>query len=151
MHTVLLPTGRRAYARHTRAKSHEGTRLWAAYIMSGIAVVYMVFDGVSKLLSISRSVAGMAHLGYPERLTPLIGVLLLVCLTFYVVPPTAVFGAILLTGYLGGAVASSLRIESPLLSTTLLPVYTAGLIWGGLYLRDPHLRGLIPFRQAGPR
>src|SRR5512140_2866308 len=89
MHTVLLPAGRRTDTRRTRAQTHDGTRIWAAYIMSGIAAVFMLFDGVTKLLSLPQVVDGMTHLGYPGRLTPLIGVLLLVCLTCYVVPATA--------------------------------------------------------------
>ena len=149
MHTVLQPLGHRAYGRRARTEDRAGIRIWAGYIMSGIPVVFLLFDGVTKLLSFPRSVAGMANLGYAGTLTPMIGVLLLVCLTCYVVPATAALGAILLTGYLGGAVASTLRIGSPLLGTTLLPVYTAVLIWGGLYLRDSHLRDLIPIRRPG--
>jgi len=76
-----------------------------------------------------------------------IGIIQLICVVLYLVPRTAVLGALLLTGYLGGAVASQLRVGAPLLSHTLFPIYVAALLWGGLYLREPRLRALLPFRR----
>jgi DoxX-like protein len=92
-------------------------------------------------------VQGTTQLGYPGHLIRGIGIIELVCLALYVIPQTAVLGAILLTGYLGGAVATHVRVESPLFSHILFPVYVALLIWGGLYLRDDRLRALIPLRR----
>jgi hypothetical protein len=118
-------------------------RLWVGRIMSGIAVLFLIFDGVTKLMVITPVVEGMRKLGYPVPLAPVIGAILLVCVVLYVIPRTAPLGAILLTGYLGGAVASQLRIEMPLFGYTLFPIYVAVLSWGGLYLRDSRVRGLL--------
>jgi ABC-type transport system involved in cytochrome c biogenesis permease component len=87
------------------------------------------------------------RLGYPESAVRLIGMILLVCLILYVVPATSVLGAVLLTGYLGGAVATQLRVGSPLLSTTLFPIYIGVLVWGGITLREERLRALFPLRR----
>jgi hypothetical protein len=118
-------------------------RLWASRIMSGIVVLFLIFDGVTKLMTINPVVEGMRKLGYPVPLAPVIGAILLICVVLYVIPRTAPLGAILLTGYLGGAVASQLRIEMPLFGYTLFPIYVAVLAWGGLYLRDSRVRALF--------
>ncbi|MEA2764071.1 MAG: hypothetical protein QOK07_475 [Gemmatimonadaceae bacterium] len=118
-------------------------KLWVGRIMSGIAVLFLIFDGVTKLMVITPVVEGMRKLGYPVPLAPVIGAILLVCVVLYLIPRTAPLGAILLTGYLGGAVASQLRIEMPLFGYTLFPIYVAVLAWGGLYLRDSRVRGLL--------
>ncbi|MEA2705412.1 MAG: hypothetical protein QOH22_200 [Gemmatimonadaceae bacterium] len=118
-------------------------RLWVSRIISGIAVLFLIFDGVTKLMVITPVVEGMRKLGYPVPLAPVIGAILLVCVVLYVIPRTAPLGAILLTGYLGGAVASQLRIEMPLFGYTLFPIYVAVLAWGGLYLRDNRVRSLL--------
>ena len=90
---------------------------------------------------------GTAQLGYPAAVVFGIGVLELLCLAAYAFPPTAVLGAVLLTGYLGGAVATHVRVGSPLFTHILFPIYVAALIWGGLYLREGQLRGLVPVRR----
>ena len=118
-------------------------RLWASRIISGIVVLFLIFDGVTKLMTINPVVEGMRKLGYPLPLAPVIGAILLICVVLYVIPRTAPLGAILLTGYLGGAVASQLRIEMPLFGYTLFPIYVAVLAWGGLYLRDSRVRALF--------
>jgi hypothetical protein len=118
-------------------------RLWVSRIISGIAVLFLIFDGVTKLMVITPVVEGMRKLGYPVPLAPVIGAILLLCVVLYVIPRTAPLGAILLTGYLGGAVASQLRIEMPLFGYTLFPIYVAVLAWGGLYLRDNRVRSLL--------
>ena len=118
-------------------------RLLTGRIMSGIVVLLLIFDGVTKLMKVDPVVQGMQKLGYPVPLAPAIGAILLICVVFYVIPRTAPFGAILLTGYLGGAVASQLRIGMPLLGYTLFPIYVAVLAWGGLYLRDSRVRALF--------
>ncbi|MDQ6770024.1 MAG: DoxX family protein [Gemmatimonadota bacterium] len=118
-------------------------RLWAGRIITGLVVLFLIFDGVTKLMEIPAVVKGSAELGYPVTLIPVIGTILLVCVVVYLIPRTSVLGAILLTGYLGGAVASQLRIGKPLLGYTLFPIYVAVLIWGGLYLRDNRVRVLF--------
>ena len=92
-------------------------------------------------------VEGTVQLGYPESVLLGLGIVLLTCTVLYMIPRTAILGAILLTGYLGGAIATHVRVGSPLFSHTLFPVYVALLIWGGLYLRDDRLRALIPLRR----
>ena len=125
--------------------------VWAGRIMTALAVLFLLFDGVIHVIRIPPVVESFGQLGYPVSLALGIGVLELVCLVVYVIPRTAVFGAILLTGYLGGAVATNVRISSPLFSHTLFPVYGGGLVWGGLYLRDDWLRALIPLRRRGEK
>jgi hypothetical protein len=119
----------------------------AGAIMSGIATLFLLVDSVGKLIPIPPAVEFTVRLGYPESAVRLIGMILLVCLILYVVPRTSVLGAVLLTGYLGGAVASQLRLESPLLSTTLFPIYVGVLVWGGLMLREDRLRALFQLRR----
>jgi hypothetical protein len=116
---------------------------WTARILSGVVVLFLIFDSVTKLIAIKPVVEGMHQLGYPVPLAPVIGSILLICVVLYVIPRTAPLGAILLTGYLGGAVASQLRIGMPLFSYTLAPVYVAALAWAGLYLRDSRVRTLF--------
>src|SRR5262245_29311313 len=123
-------------------------RVWTARLMWGVAVAFLAFDTAGKLLVLPPVVEGTARLGYSERSVLVIGVIELFCLTLYVIPRTAVLGALLLTGYLGGAVATHLRIGDPLLSHILFPTYVAVLLWGALFLRDPRLRQLVPVRQG---
>ena len=103
-----------------------------------------------KLLRLAPAVEGTVALGYPEHTVAVIGAIELVCLVLYLVPQTAVLGAVVMTGYLGGAVATHVRIGNPLLSHTLFPIYVAAMLWGGLYLREPRLRALLPLRRAQP-
>ena len=123
-------------------------RLWAGRIVSALAVLFMIFDGVLHLLKPAPVVESFAQLGYPQRLSLGLGIVELVCTALYVMPRTSVLGAILLTGYLGGAIAAQVRIDAPMFSTTLFPVYVAAAVWGGLYLRDERLRLLIPLRRS---
>ncbi|MDQ3427783.1 MAG: DoxX family protein, partial [Gemmatimonadota bacterium] len=119
------------------------TRQRAGLIMTVVAVLFLLFDSVIKVMRVAPAVEGTVQLGYPATAVLGIGIIQLVCLVTYVLPRTAVLGAILLTGYLGGAVATHVRIGSPLLTHILFPVYVAVLIWGGLYLRDERLRALV--------
>ena len=121
-------------------------RLWAGRIVTAIPVLFLLFDAAIKFMQIAPVRESFAQLGYPERLAPTIGALALVCLTLYLIPRTSVLGAILLTGYLGGAVATQVRVGNPLLSHILFPTYVALLLWGGLWLRDDRLRLLLPLR-----
>jgi DoxX-like protein len=122
-------------------------RLLTGRILSALAVLFLVFDAVIKLIKIPPVVEGFAKLGYPANLPVPIGITLLACVAIYVIPRTSVLGAIFLTGYLGGAVATHVRVGDPLLSHVLFPTYVATLIWGGLFLRDDRLRELLPLRS----
>src|SRR4029077_13775646 len=121
-------------------------RLWAGRIVSALVVLFMVFDGVIHLMKIDPVVAAFAQLGYPVSLAVGLGIVELACVVVYVIPRTAVLGAILLTGYLGGAIATQLRVGSPLFSQALFPVYVGVLVWAGLFLRDDRVRTIIPWR-----
>jgi hypothetical protein len=121
--------------------------LWTGRVISALAVLFLLMDGVMKLFMPAPVVEGMTRLGYPLGLAPGIGIILLVCVVVYAIPRTSILGAILLTGYLGGAVTSQLRIGEPLFSHVLFPVYLAVLIWGGLFLCEARLRALIPLRS----
>jgi hypothetical protein len=122
-------------------------KLRAGRILSGLAILFLLVDGIMKLVNPAPVVEGMIRLGYPLSLTATIGMILLICVVIYAIPQTSILGAILLTGYLGGAVASQLRVGEPLFTNVLFPTYIAALIWGGLYLRDDKLRALIPVRS----
>jgi len=122
-------------------------RLWTGRVMSTLAALFLLMDGVMKLMKPAFVVQATVQLGYPESVIIGLGIVLLACTVLYLIPRTAVLGAILLTGYLGGAVATHVRIGDPLFSHTLFPVYVAVLLWGGLFLRDPLLRTLIPLRK----
>lgn len=122
-------------------------RLWAGRIMSALPALFLLMDGVMKLVKPEFVVKATVQLGYPESVIFGLGIVVLVCVILYVVPRTAVLGAILLTGYLGGAVATHVRVSDPLFSHALFPVYVATLLWGGLYLREERLRALIPLRS----
>jgi len=121
-------------------------RLWAGRILSALPVLFLAFDGVAKLMRLPPVLEAMAKLGYSDTVAGPLGITLLICVVLYAVPGTAVLGAILLTGYLGGAVATHVRVGDPLLSHILFPTYVAALVWGGLYLRDARLGALLPFR-----
>lgn len=122
-------------------------KLWISYILSGIAVIFMFFDTGIKILRESHAVEGTVQLGYPDSAVVPIGIIEAVCLALYLIPRTSVLGVIVLTGYLGGAIATHVRLENPLFSHILFPVYVALLLWGGLYLREQRLRALIPLRK----
>ena len=120
-------------------------KIWTGRIMSSAAVLFMLFDSITKLLKTPQVVDATAQLGYPASLIPVIGLILFILTILYIIPITSIFGAILLTGYLGGAVASNLRILSPLFSNTLFPIYFAVILWGGLFLRNSLIHKFVPF------
>jgi hypothetical protein len=119
------------------------------YGLSGVVILFMLFDGAIKLVPLDIVMETTAQLGYPatETFARGLGILGLVCTALYAFPRTSVLGAILLTGYLGGTVATHLRIGSPVFSHMLFGVYLGAVLWGGLYLRDNRLRALIPCRH----
>jgi hypothetical protein len=121
----------------------SSSRVLAGRIVTALPVLFLAFDTAIKLVRIEPVVQSFRELGYPVSLARGIGLLELVCLSFYLVPRTAPIGAVLLTGYLGGAIATHVRIESPLLSHTLFPIYVGALLWLGLYLRDRRVRAFL--------
>lgn len=124
----------------------SGTALWAGRVMSGLPALFLLLDGAMKLVKPEPVVEATVKLGFPESVIVPLGVVLLVCTVLYIVPKTAVLGAVLLTGYLGGAVATHVRAgDDPF--PVLFPVAVGALIWGGLVLRDTRLRALLPLRR----
>ena len=123
-------------------------RLWASRILTGLASAFMIMDGGMKLFKPAFVVQASAQLGYPESTLVGIGITLLVCTALYLIPRTSVLGAVLLTGYLGGAVASNVRALTPTFNL-VFPVIIACIAWGGLWLRDARLRELLPLKNRG--
>ncbi len=119
--------------------------IWIGRVMSAIPALFLLMDSVMKFMKPAVVVQGTVQLGYPESVILGLGVVLLVSTVLYLTPRTAVLGAILITGYLGGAVATHVRVGDPLFSHILFPVYFGVLIWGGLFLRDDRVRTLLPF------
>jgi hypothetical protein len=118
--------------------------LWTGRVLSSLGVLFMTFDGMVKVLDlIPPDVKAANSLGWSDHSLPLIGVLALLCTALYLIPRTALLGAVLLTGYFGGAIASHVRVGNPLFSHTLFPIYIAALFWVGLYLRDQRLSALF--------
>ena len=109
-------------------------------VLSGIAVLFLVFDSLGKLLAVRAVLEGAQSLGYPADLTRPLGIILLTCVVIHLVPRSSALGALLLTGYLGGAVATHLRVGSPLATHVLFPVYVGALVWAGLVLRRADLK-----------
>jgi hypothetical protein len=121
----------------TRTAPVPPARLWSGRTLSAIAILFLLMDGGMKVARATPSVSGTVGLGYPDASVAAIGALVLVCTLLYLVPRTATFGALLLTGFLGGAVATQLRVSAPWLTHILFPVYLAAFVWGGLLLRRP--------------
>jgi hypothetical protein len=122
------------------------SRVWAARIIFALAVLFLLVDSVMKVLKTAPAIAGTVELGYPASAVFGIGLVQLACLALYMFPSTSILGAILLTGYLGGAVATHVRVGNPLFTHLLFPTYVAALVWGALWLRDERLRTLVPLR-----
>ncbi|MDB5675260.1 MAG: hypothetical protein JWM65_2242 [Sphingomonas bacterium] len=118
----------------------------AGYVMSGLVIAFMLLDGGMKLVPLDVVIKATAELGYPPTIALArgLGVLGLLCTALYALPRTAVLGAILLTAYMGGAVATHVRVGNPLFTHILFGVYLAVLLWGGLFLRDARIRALLP-------
>jgi hypothetical protein len=123
--------------------------LWTGRILSGLVIAFLLLDGAIKLVPWPVVTQTMDQMGYgsSESLARTLGIITVVCTVLYAIPPTSMLGAILLTGYLGGAMASHVRIGSPLFSHTLFGLYLGLMLWGGLWLRDRTLRDLIPWRR----
>lgn len=123
------------------------SRIWASRIMIGLVVLFLVADSIGKLVKPQAVVEGTVALGWPESAIAGLGIVLLISTLLYAYPRTSYLGAILLTGYLGGAVATHMRIGDPIFTHVLFPVYMGVILWGGLWFRDDRLRALLPFRQ----
>jgi hypothetical protein len=123
--------------------------LWSGRLLSGLVIVFLLFDGAIKLVPWPVVTETMDRMGYgsSETLARSLGLITIVCTVLYAVPPTSILGAILLTGYLGGAIASHVRIGSPLFSHILFGFYLGLMLWGGLWLRHRRLRALLPFSR----
>lgn len=117
--------------------------LWVSYILSALPVLMLLMSAIMKLVKPAFVVEGFVHLGFAESLALGLGILELTCTILYLIPRTSVLGVILLTGYLGGAVVTHLRVGEPY----FMPILLGVVLWGGLYLRDPRLRELIPLRR----
>jgi|SRR5215510_5074494 len=120
--------------------------VWIGRIVTGAPVLFLAWDVAMKLVGSRFVDEASIRLGLPVSIAPVLGVVLLACLALYLVPRTAVIGAVLTTGYLGGAVLAHLRIDDPLASHTFFPIYIGTLLWTGLYLRDARVRNLIAAR-----
>mgnify|MGYP001158988853 CR=1 FL=1 len=127
----------------------SNARRWTGRILSGLSILFLLVDGGTKVVgAVPLEEGDELLLGYPLAAMPVIGAILLACVVIHLVPRLSLLGAVLLTGYLGGAVASHVRVENPLLTHTLFPIYVAALVWGGLLLRRPELRLLLPARAS---
>ncbi|MBW5448952.1 DoxX family protein [Cohnella sp. CFH 77786] len=122
-------------------------KIWTARIMSGIVILFMLFDGIMKIVGPEPVVKATLELGFAERHMAVMGVLGLLSTLLYAIPRTSILGALLLTGYLGGAMAVQVRVDAPLFSNILFPVYLAVLYWGAIWIRDERVRKLILFRD----
>ncbi|HEY3991100.1 MAG TPA: DoxX family protein [Acidobacteriaceae bacterium] len=121
------------------------SHLWTGRVLRILAILFLLFDGVMKLVRPLPVTQAMTQLGFAQSLSIPIGVILLICTALYAIPSTSVLGAVLLTGYLGGAVVIQLRVGKPLFST-VFPILFGVLVWAGVYLLEPRLRALIPVR-----
>ena len=137
------------FAETTSDPNVSNAARWTGRVLSGVVVLFLLLDGGMKLLPLQVITETMDKMGYgaSDGLARSLGLITIVCTVLYAVPPTSILGAILLTGYLGGAIASHVRIDSPLFSHTLFGLYLGLILWGGLWLREPALRSLLPFRR----
>lgn len=122
-------------------------RLWSARIMGGIVILFMLMDSIFKFIQPEEVVQGTLELGFSEHHIVILGVLGLISILLYAFPQTSVLGAVLLTGYWGGAIATHLRLDNPLFSHILFPVFLGVLAWGALWLRNERVQDLIPLQK----
>jgi hypothetical protein len=122
--------------------------LYAGWVLSALVILFLLFDGIIKLIPLDVVLETLGSLGYPQDagIARVLGVLTLLCTVLYAIPRTSFLGAVLLTGLLGGAMATHLRIASPLFSHTLFGLYLGIMVWGGLFLRSPKIRSLFMFQ-----
>jgi hypothetical protein len=137
--TAILNTDRAEILTAPAAK----TTIWIGRVLSGFAVLFLAFDASMKLVRLEGAAEATVQLGYPAHVLLPLGIIQLVCLALYLIPRTAVLGAVLWTGYLGGAIATHVRLENPLFTHILFPIYVAAFLWVGLYLRDRRLQAVL--------
>lgn len=133
---------------HNYTASTPRVRLWAGRIISTLPALFLLIDGVMKLVKPRVVVEATVKLGYSENVIVGLGIVLLACTILYLIPRTSVLGAIFLTGYLGGAIATHVRVGDPLFAI-IFPVILGAMLWGGLYLRNQRLRLVVPFGRRG--
>jgi hypothetical protein len=148
--TPAQPVAAPAASAETAPRGSSRKALVAGRIVSAIPALFLLLDAGIKVLQLPVAIEGTKQVGYPASVVLPLGIVQLVCLALYLVPRTAVLGAILWTGYLGGAVATHVRLGDPLFTHVLAPVYVASLLWLGLWLRDARLRALVPLRGRRP-
>lgn len=146
--SVYPSTTARASEPASTAGALSRKAVWGGRVMSGFAALFLAFDASMKVMKAAPAIQTTTELGYQASVVMPLGLVQVVCLIAYLVPRTAVLGAVLWTGYLGGAIATHVRVGNPLFSHTLFPIYVAALLWGGLWLRDQRLRALLPFRAS---
>ncbi len=129
-------------------RSHGRGAVWTGRIISGIVVLFLLFDSITKIMQNLYVLKASANLGYGAGSIQVIGIILLTCVVVYVIPWTSILGAVLLTGYLGGAVDANLRAGTPLFSNLLFPVYFGILVWAGLYLRQHRVGEFFSLKRA---
>ena len=128
-----------------RYEVSRGRRI-AGWVISGLMAAFNLFDAFAKFVQPKPVADAFARTGWPLELSSTLGVILVVCTALYLIPRTSLLGAVLLTGYLGGAVATNLRLENPLFGNTLFPVYFGILVWVGLWLRDARVKAVFQLR-----
>jgi hypothetical protein len=121
--------------------------IWTGRVLSGLITVFLLFDAVIHILKPAPVVEAFAKLNFPLRFSVPLGVIELACILLYVLPATSTLGAILLTGYLGGAIAIQLPTGNSFFGEVLFPLYTGAILWAGIYLRDEQLRALVPWQR----
>jgi hypothetical protein len=137
----------RALSDRLLRSTSQNVTYWLGWGLSGLAIAFCLMDAIMKLLALPFVLEASDRIGFHgETVIRELGVILLASTILYAVPPTAMLGAVLLTGYLGGAVAAHLRLDDPLFTHVLSGVYGGLLVWGGLYRRDPRLRAIFPWR-----
>lgn len=124
------------------------TKLWISRIMGGIVILFMLMDSIGKFIQPTEVVEGTLELGFAEHHIIILGILGLLSILLYAFPRTSILGAILLTGYWGGAIATHVRLDNPLFSHILVPVFLGVLAWGALWLKNEQLRNLFPLRKT---
>lgn len=129
----------------TEATPISKTARYAGRFLTGLAILFLLFDGVTKVMKVAPVLEACAQLQIPERVVPGLGIVLVVATLIYAIPPTSVLGAILLTGYLGGATWTHVRMGGPAFPI-VFPSLVGAILWGGLYLREPRLQALVPVR-----
>lgn len=144
MSATILESAAQPLARTSPARTPKS--VIAGRVLSGIAITFLTFDVSMKLFAVKEAVEGTVQLGFNSSVMLPLGLIELACLVLYVIPRTAPLGALLFTGYLGGAVAIHVQIGNPMFTHILSPVYVATFLWGGLFLRNPRVRAVLGFK-----